>query len=196
MDGQVRIRPTRSEPPPLPFGAVNRSGRADYVAGLQRHHLLPRVVVGHRCFVRLIEAIGVRPGFDDFRRNGMLLPATEGAAVRMGLPLHRGPHRDYSEMVGERFGAIEAGWAATRCRDSDEAGLIALRSLAALQTDLRRNLLDPQRTVRLNRSDPLGSGTDFTRIDAMAETLWGAIQQTIGQRANGAVLVESAAIAA
>ena len=73
----------------------------------------------------------------------------------------------------------------------EEAGIIALRALAALQADLRRNLLDPSRSVRLNRHDPLGSGTDFTRIDAMAETLWGATQRT-----NGAVLLPSAAIAA
>lgn len=182
--------------PPLAFAAVNRAGRAGYVAGLQRHHLLPRVLVGQRCFARLIEAVGARVAFEDFRRNGMLLPATEGAAVRMGLPLHRGPHGAYSDMVRERLGGIEASWVVARNRDSDEAGTAALQALATLQADLRRSLLDPWRTVRLNRSDPLGAGVDFTRIDAMAEALWGATPQTIGQRPNGAVLAESAAIAA
>ena len=191
MTGQSRNRPYRNQPPPLPFGAVNRAGAAGYVSGLQRHHLLPRVLVSRRCFVRLIEALGLRAGFDDFRRNGMLLPATEDAAVRMGLPLHRGPHQAYSEMVGERLGGIEAGWLATRCSDRDAAGIAALVALTQLQADLRRSLLDPQRTVRLNRYDPLGRGTDFTRIDALAETLWGATQ-----RANGAVLTDRAAIAA
>ena len=183
--------PQRREPPPLPFAAVNRAGRAGYVAGLQRHHLLPRVLIGQHCFARLIEALRARAAFEDFRRNGMLLPATEGAAVRMGLPLHRGPHRDYSAMVRERFGLIEADWAGLRRSEPDTAGIAALRALAQLQTDLRRNLLDPRRAVRLNRSDPLGGGVDFARIDALAETLWGATQ-----RANGAVLMESAAIAA
>lgn len=191
MTGQGRNRHYRNQLPPLPFGAVNRAGAAGYVPGLQRHHLLPRVLVSQRCFVRLIEALGLRAGFDDFRRNGMLLPATEDAAVRMGLPLHRGPHRAYTEMVGERLGWIEAGWVATRCNDRDKAGIAAQVALTQLQVDLRRSLLDPQRTVRLNRNDPLGRGTDFTRIDAMAETLWGATQ-----RANGAVLTDSAAIAA
>ena len=177
--------------PALSFAAVNRAGRAGYVAGLQRHHLLPRVLVGQRCFARLIEAIGATAAFEDFRRNGMLLPATEWAAVRMGLPLHRGPHGTYSAMVGERLGGIETGWASERRKDGEAAGLYAMRALAALQADLRRSLLDPRRTVLLNRSDPLGSGTDFTAIDAMAETLWGATQ-----RPNGAVLAESAAIAA
>ena len=189
----MRERPNAA---PLAFAAVNRAGSAGYVAGLQRHHLLPRVLVGQRCFARLIEAVGATAAFEDFRRNGMLLPATESAAVRMGLPLHRGPHGVYSDMVRERLGGIEADWIIARNRDSDEAGIAALRALAALQSDLRRSLLDPRRTVRLNRSDPLGAGVDFTRIDAMAETLWRATQQTNGQRPNGAVSVESAAIAA
>ena len=191
MTWQGRTRSDRSGLPPIPFGAVNRAGCAGYVAGLQRHHLLPRVLIGQPCFARLIEALGASATFDDFRRNGMLLPATEGAAVRMGLPLHRGPHPAYSEMVGERLGGIEAGWVATRCSNRDAAGIAALVALTQLQADLRRSLLDPHRTVRLNRHDPLGKGTDFTRIDAMAETLWGATQ-----RANGAVLTDSAAIAA
>ncbi len=191
MTGQGRNRRYRYQVPPLPFGAVNRAGGAGYVAGLQRHHLLPRVLVSQRCFVRLIEALGLRAGFDDFRRNGMLLRAAEDAAVRMDLPLHRGPHRAYSEIVGEKLGGIEAGWVATRRSDRDAAGIAALAALTQLQADLRRSLLDPQRTVRLNRNDPLGRGTDFTRIDAMAETLWGATQC-----ANGAVLTDSAAIAA
>ena len=65
------------------------------------------------------------------------------------------------------------------------------RSVRCGSSRLRRNLLDPRRTMLLNRSDPLGGGADFTRIDAMAETLWGAVQ-----RPNGAVSAESAAIAA
>ena len=189
----MRGRPNAA---PLPFAAVNRAGSVGYVAGLQRHHRLPRVLVGQRCFARLIEVVGATAAFEDFRRNGMLLPATESAAVRMGLPLHRGPHGAYSEMVRERLGGIEAAWVLARDRDSDQAGVAALRALTALQADLRRSLLDPRRTVRLNRSDPLGAGVNFTRIDAMAETLWGATRQTDGQRPNGAVSVESAAIAA
>ena len=191
MIGQGLTGPDRGELPPLLFGAVNRAGGPGHVAGLQRHHLLPRVLVGLACFARLFEALGSRAGLDDFRRNGMLLPATEDAAVRMGLPLHRGPHQSYSAMVCERLGGIEAGWVANRAHDADAAGHAALRDLAALQAELRRSLLDPRRTFRLNASDPLGGGTDFTRLDAMAETLWGATQPS-----NGAVSAESAAIAA
>ena len=191
MIGQRRPWPDRSELPAIPFGAVNRAGGPGHVAGLQRHHLLPRALVGLACFARLLGVVGSRAGLDDFRRNGMLLPATEDAAVRMGLPLHRGPHQSYSAMVCERLGGIEADWATTRTHDADAAGHAALRNLAALQAELRRSLLDPRRTFRLNGSDPLGGGTDFTRLDAMAETLWDATQPP-----NGAVLAESAAIAA
>ena len=222
MIGLGRSRSDRSALPPIPFGAVNRAGCAGYVAGLQRHHLLPRVLIGQPCFARLIEALGASAAFEDFRRNGMLLPATEGAAVRMGLPLHRGPHSAYSDMVRERLGGIEADWVVASNRAPDEAGNAALRALAALQADLRRSLLDPRRIVRLNRSDPLGVGVDFTRIDTMAETLWAETlraetfgvetfeaetlgaetlgAETLGgsafQRPNGAVSVESSAIAA
>ena len=171
--------------PSLPFAAVNRPGAPGYVAGLQRHHLIPRSLPERRCFAALFDALRHRAGLADFRRNGMLLPASEGAAVRMGLPLHRGPHRDYTAMVSERLGAIEAAWSARR------SGEEALAALAELQAALRRRLLDPARTVRLNRRDPLGGGADFARLDAMAETLWGATQpQPL------AVLPESSRIAA
>ena len=41
----------------------------------------------------MLEMVGTeRIGFDDFRSNGLLLPANDTAAVRIGLPLHRGPH--------------------------------------------------------------------------------------------------------
>lgn len=186
-----RKRSDRSALTPIAFRTVNRSGYAGYVPGLQRHHLLPRVLIGQPCFARLIEALRANAAFEDFRRNGMLLPATEGAAVRMGLPLHRGPHSVYSAMVRERLGGIEQGWAIARTGDPEGAGTVALHALAVLQASLRRNLLDPARSVRLNRHDPLGKGTDFTRIDAMVETLWGATQRT-----NGVVSADSAAIAA
>ena len=118
-----------------------------------------------------------RLGFDDFRRNGMLLPARSEAARRTGLPLHRGPHRDYNAMVIERVGQIEAAWSAHWPREPDQAGEEALFRLGLLQRALRRRLLDPPgRPLRLNRLDPLGTGVDFRELDAMAETLWAGSQ--------------------
>jgi hypothetical protein len=115
----------------------------------------------------------VRLGFDDFRRNGLLLPARGEAARRLGLPLHRGPHRDYNAMVIERVGQIESAWSTSSTKAPDQAGEQALFRLALLQRTLRRRLLDPPgKPLRLNRNDPLGSGFDFAELDAMAAALW------------------------
>jgi hypothetical protein len=99
-----------------------------YDPGVQRHHLLPRQLLGHRCFGPLFDLLGRdRLGFEDFRTNGLLLPASDGAVMRMGLPLHRGPHRDYNELVMERVGQVEARWAGLRGRAPE----IALDEAAA-----------------------------------------------------------------
>ena len=161
--------------PPLSFRAVNRRGAPDHDPALQRHHLLPRQLVQRRCFGPLFDEVGRdRVGFDDFRANGLLLPAREAAALKVGLPLHRGPHRDYNAMVLERVGEIEEAWSALRLRAPEVAHAEAVRQLRALQGSLRRRLLDPGRRLRLNRHDPLGAGTSFTAIDAMVESLWAA----------------------
>lgn len=159
----------------LSFRAVNRKDTPDYNPGLQRHHLLPRQLLGRRCFAPLFEHIGrERIGFDDFRSNGLLLPASDTAALRLALPLHRGPHRDYNAMVIERVGQIEEHWSAMRPRAPEVALEQALMRLELLQRALRRRLLDPVRHFALNRHDPLGRGADFAELDAMAEALWGA----------------------
>jgi hypothetical protein len=109
---------------------------------MQRHHLLPRELLTARCFGPLFERIGRdRLGFEDFRRNGLLLPATERSAIHIGLPLHRGPHRDYNAMVCERVGTIEGRWAGRRLQRPDDALDEALMRLTLLQGALRRRLL-------------------------------------------------------
>lgn len=159
----------------LSFRAVNRRDALDYEPGLQRHHILPRQILTQSCFHPLLDALGrERLNFDDFRHNGLLLPANDSAAIRIGLPLHRGPHRDYNSMVIERVGEIEAGWAARRPLTPELALADALEGLRQLQMSLRRKLLDQQRRLTLNRRDPLGTGADFTELDAMADQLWPA----------------------
>lgn len=159
----------------LPFSTVNRRDMPGHDPGLQRHHLLPRQILGKNCFQPLLNELGRgRLDFDDFRRNGLLLPANDHAAVKVGLPLHRGPHRDYNALVIERVGQIEAGWAATRRQAPEVALVSALQRLELLQRALRRRLLAQHRRLRLNRRDPLGRGTDFAELDAMADLLWPA----------------------
>ena len=159
----------------IAFRAVNTRGEAGYDPGVQRHHLLPCQLLSERCFGPMFAALGRdRAGFDDFRRNGLLLPANEQASLHTGMPLHRGPHRRYNEVVIARVGSIEANWAATRHRDDEAALAVALLRLHLLQGALRRQLLAERRRVVLNRKDPLGTDHDFSELDAMAETLWAA----------------------
>jgi hypothetical protein len=161
----------------LSFRAVNRCDTPEYEPGLQRHHLLPRQLLTRKCFSLLLDALGRNTiNFDDFRCNGLLLPANDRAAMQIGLPLHRGPHRAYNAMVIERVGQIEASWAATRLRAPEPALEVAFRRLELLQRALRRRLLDQHRRLRLNRHDPLGSGHDFSELDAMAALLWPATE--------------------
>jgi len=163
----------------LSFASVNRPGSPDYRAGLQRHHLLPRQLLAQGCFAAMFEHLDPRAiGVDDFRSNGLLLPAEEEASARMGLPLHRGPHPVYNELVSERVGQVEAGWSSAVGRDGRGALEEALVRLALLQRALRRRLLQGHANpMRLNRHDPLGVGRDFSQLDAMAERLWSATER-------------------
>lgn len=186
---------TPAQPAPrrrLPFEAINRPGAPDYDPGLQRHHLLPRQLQSRRCFEPMFAALGQgRIGFDDFRANGMLLPASDVAALRTGMPLHRGPHHRYSGMVIERVGRIEAVWAELRLRQGlDAASEQALMQLRLVQRALRRRLLQGGgRRFALNRRDPMGRPLDFSELDAMADLLWAESQAV-------ASLADSSAFAA
>ena len=159
----------------LSFRSVNRKDLPGYDPGMQRHHLLPRQLLSRRCFGLFFETLGrERVGFDDFRRNGLLLPASDQAAIRFGLPLHRGPHGQYNALVIERVGQIEGHWSGLRARAPEIAANQATMRLGLLQKALRRRLLDPLgKRFALNRRDPLGHSVDFSELDAMIDALWG-----------------------
>ena len=157
------------------FRAVNRSGHPGYDPAFQRHHLVPRQLLWERCFGPMFAALGrEQVGFDDFRVNGLLLPANEDVTLRTGMPLHRGLHHRYNEVVIARVGRIEASWPHVRIHDPEAAVAEALMRLHLLQGALRRQLLAERRRMLLNRKDPLGTGFDFSKLDAMAEALWAA----------------------
>lgn len=160
----------------IPFRAVNKRGHAGYDPGLQRHHLLPLQLLSHDCFTQMFESLGRRRiGFDDFRSNGLLLPASEETSMQLALSLHRGPHREYNAMVIERVGQVEQSWSGNRYASPESAGEEALMRLALLQRALRRRLLDTRlKRFTLNRKDPFGRPVDFSDLDAMADALWGA----------------------
>ena len=157
----------------ISFQSVNRRGSPAYDPGLQRHHLLPKQLLNKRYFGRMFNSIGtVRVGFDDFRFNGLLLPSTEQASLDTGLPLHRGPHPVYNELVIERVGAIESRWELVQRKDPETARQEALERMRLLQRALRLRLITEKKGFVLNRNDPLGTGFDFATLDAMAETIW------------------------
>ncbi len=165
----------------LPFRAVNRRDSPGFAPGMQRHHLLPRQLLHQPASAPLFSALGrERLRFDDFRSNGLLLPATDSCAVRLGLPLHRGPHRSYTELVSERVGQIEADWARGRGRTPEVALVEACARLRLLQRALRRRLLDQRRRLRLSRNDPLGAGVNFAELDALVNDLWPATAEVAG----------------
>lgn len=92
--------------------------------------------------------------------------------MRTGMPLHRGPHPVYNELVIERVGKIEQRWDLVRRTDPETARNEALERMRLLQSALRRRLLGERKSLVLNRKDPLGTGFNFDQLDAMAETLW------------------------
>nr|WP_183612741.1 AHH domain-containing protein [Novosphingobium hassiacum] len=162
----------------MPFGSVNVPGQPGYAPELQRHHLIPRQVLGSHALGRMLARLGLdHMGFHDFRRNGLLLPASEVAALRIGLPLHRGPHRSYNDLVIERAGQIEARWSRERAAGSKLADFEALMRFDLLQRALRRKLLDPRSWSRtpLNSRDP---ALDFSHLDEMADMLWTSTEWT------------------
>lgn len=171
----------RAQTAALPFRSVNKPGSCGYREDVQRHHVLPQQVLEHGGITEMVETMGSAAlGIHDFRRNGMLLPATDAAAVRLGLPLHRGPHQTYNALVIERMGQIEAGWQRRRRETGlDRATIEALMRIDLLQRALRRRLLDPARwrTTPLNRRDP---ALDFSHLDRMAEALWAATEPVTG----------------
>lgn len=155
----------------LPFGSVNVPGQSGYSPGLQRHHLVPRQLLRLAALTQFVAKLGVeRLGIHDFRRNGQLLPASEDVARRIGMPLHRGPHRIYNELVFERVGQIEADWSRDRGKGA-QADYVALMRFDLLQRALRRRLLDPRswQRVPLNTRDP---ALDFSHLDEMVDLFW------------------------
>ena len=147
---------------------------------MQRHHLLPRQAINSPGLAAMFDRLGHGEiGFEDFRANGMLLPSSIGAAMRSGLPLHRGPHRRYNEVVLERVGTIEAGWQLASAKSDFQARHEALMRLGLLRAALRRQLMQREhRSLFLNRKDPFRAGVDFSHLDAMADVLWSATSPT------------------
>lgn len=175
--GRGTSQTCRRPEPVRRFASVNRRGRTGYRSGWQKHHLLPRQTFGRRSFAAMFSSISPHgEWFDDFNVNGVLLPGTEAAALNARLPLHRGPHRVYNELVFERVGAVEMEWSHTRSRDELLARDVALARIRLIQRGLARGLeRGGDGPFVLNRRDPIGRDKDYSELDAMADVLWGAV---------------------
>ena len=130
----------------------------------QKHHLIPLRLFRKgpvASFLTDLRGHGVRA--NDFTRNGLFLPKSEDAARVSALPLHRGPHRLYTELVAHRLADIVRG----RGVKGEAAWRIVL-----LQRGLKRVLAQARLATPLNRFDPMMQAQDFTAIDALIDQLW------------------------
>jgi hypothetical protein len=79
---------------------INIRGRAGFLDGWQRHHLIPlQCETDPRTKLLMAVMIGLGFCFNDFPRNGILLPNTYAQSAVVHLPFHSGPHPEYNAMV-------------------------------------------------------------------------------------------------
>ena len=117
----------------------------------QRHHLIPVNIMRRPAFAKLFALIA-HAGFNPhcLLNNGFLLPATEDGSARTGLPLHRGPHRQYDALIAERLSLI---WLAALTGNIAATPVSTLTHISDLQGQIRRSL-GPNAWIRLNQHDP------------------------------------------
>ena len=141
----------------------------------QCHHLIPSETIFAACFRSFFKDLrheGFRP--HDFETNGIALPCTEGAACTTRLPLHRGPHPRYSEIVAQRVASIEH-----RYRTSGQSNFDANLRIRWLQKGLKK-ALSQRKLVPLNRRDPLRPAASFSYIDQTAQSISDLIDPVSG----------------
>jgi A nuclease family of the HNH/ENDO VII superfamily with conserved AHH len=138
------------------------------VEGFHRHHIIPINVIARPAFSILfgnLRAIGFDP--DDFATNGMHLPCTEQMAAIFDLPMHRGSHPTYNEIVSERVAIIA------------QLGVgEAYVEIRRLQKLLRKGV---RRRDMLTPRDTFGAQIDFRTLEAEAILLNGFIDTAFAQ---------------
>jgi A nuclease family of the HNH/ENDO VII superfamily with conserved AHH len=138
------------------------------VEGFHRHHIIPIEVIERPVFSIMfghLRAIGFDP--QDFGTNGMHLPCTEKMAITFELPLHRGPHPQYNELVADRV--------ATMAKLPVGDAYINIR---LLQHILRRGL---RRSCTLRPESACGLDIDFRTLEMEANHLHGLIDTAFRQ---------------
>lgn len=134
----------------------------DTRAGYQRHHLIPVNIIRNHAFAKLFASVAAA-GFNPhcFLNNGFLLPATEIESARTGLPLHRGPHRQYDDLIAECLNMI---WLAVLMGHIPASPVSIMTHVSDLQGRVRRSL-GPSARIKLNQNDPRGVGGHLCLLD-------------------------------
>jgi hypothetical protein len=148
-----------------------RHARAAAPLHHQSHHIIPVGVFAGPAFAAQFDALSGH-GFDarQFQRNGVFLPATEVAAIRSGLPLHRGPHRRYNELVAYRVAAIFRDF--DRASSQPRARFDAAQRMDLLTSALRAVLRRTSPRMSLNQRDPFNSRASFHDLDSACDAIW------------------------
>ncbi|WP_171003837.1 AHH domain-containing protein [Sphingopyxis sp. L1A2A] len=145
--------------------------------GFQRHHLIPIALLHRGQMIAMFDQLqGEGFALEHFRRNGVMLPASEPAALLSGHALHRGPHRGYSDVVTARVERIRAHFALHAPTDVRTARRTAVMRLRLLQDVTRRALTDRHGAgFWLNRRDPMRLFVDRPYLDDAIERLFGGV---------------------
>jgi hypothetical protein len=137
---------------------MNRFRRGDVselYKNFQQHHIIPIAVLNHAAFKSKFESLE-QYGFSphDFTANGILLPCTESAAQKYKLPLHRGPHRHYNDLV---FECVSIIFSRHDLKTGAESRLYQIvNDLSELQASLKAMLRQGRALIFLNSYDPNG----------------------------------------
>ncbi len=153
------------------FSKINRKHTDDYNPHYQRHHLIPLQVASIADVIRpLNNRMSGGFDFDNFDKNGVLLPANEKLALQTGRPLHRGPHPRYNELVIDRLLLIIR--LSDKIANGHQRQAFFRFRIDLLQLTLRRALIGSGLArLRLNKRDPGPSSAAFRGLDACIDIL-------------------------
>nr|WP_158258003.1 AHH domain-containing protein [Sphingopyxis lindanitolerans] len=143
--------------------------------GFQRHHLIPVALLRRPQMAAMFRQLEI-DGFalHRFDRNGLILPGCESAALSSGHALHRGPPRDYNDVLAARVEQVRVHFALHAPADLRSARRTATMRLRLLQDVMRRALTDRHGgAFWLNRRDPMRLFADRPYLDDAIGRLFG-----------------------
>ncbi|OWQ91785.1 AHH domain-containing protein [Sphingopyxis witflariensis] len=147
-------------------------------SGYQRHHLVPISLLARPQMAAMLTSLE-EEGFAlrHFGGNGLMLPASEVAALSSGYALHRGPHHGYSDVVTARVERVRVHFALHAPHDLRTARRTAVMRLRLLQDTTRRALTDRHGMgFWLNRRDPMRLFADRPYLDEAIDRLFGTVK--------------------